>query len=178
MGAFCVRTAGRRCRRNCKAARNTCGGLYFHTYQNGTGLRSHDRCGDSTRCSKTTSRSQEASDRRSDCDMAASSISWTDLSEDLQLLPHHNVNKHFNVLFFSQKVAGTFYLFSFFRLRTVVVVGSLYWARSRLQPSTFRIFFPIYLESVPPPGSDACVGCPFGPALSASPLGRSDQASS
>ena len=32
----------------------------------------------------------------------------------------------------------------------VVVVGSLYWARSRLQPSTFRILFPTYLESVPP----------------------------
>ena len=42
-------------------------------------------------------------------------------------------------------------LLSFFRLRTVVVVGSLYWARSRLQPSTFRILFPTYLESVPPP---------------------------
>ena len=41
-------------------------------------------------------------------------------------------------------------LLSFFRLRTVVVVGSLYWARSRLQPSTFRILFPTYLESVPP----------------------------
>ena len=37
-----------------------------------------------------------------------------------------------------------------FRLRTVLVVGSLYWARSRLQPSIFRSFFPTYLESVPP----------------------------
>ena len=37
-----------------------------------------------------------------------------------------------------------------FRLRTVVVVGSLYRARSRLQPSIFRSFFPTYLESVPP----------------------------
>ena len=43
----------------------------------------------------------------------------------------------------------------FFRLRTVVVVGSLYWARSRLQPSIFRILFPTYLESVPP-GSGGC----------------------
>ena len=42
-------------------------------------------------------------------------------------------------------------LLSFFRLRTVVVVGSLNWARSRLQPSIFRPFFPTYLESVPPP---------------------------
>ena len=39
---------------------------------------------------------------------------------------------------------------SFFRKRTVVVVGSLYRARSRLQPSIFRSFFPTYLESVPP----------------------------
>ena len=49
-------------------------------------------------------------------------------------------------------------LLSFFRLRTVVVVGSLNWARSRLQPSIFRIFFPTYLESVPPQkNSTICV---------------------
>jgi len=36
------------------------------------------------------------------------------------------------------------------RFFTVVVVGSLYWARSRLQPSTSRILFPTYLKSVPP----------------------------
>ena len=47
-------------------------------------------------------------------------------------------------------VAGTFHLFSFFRLRTVVVVGSLYWARSRLQPSTFRIFFRLTSKAFPP----------------------------
>ena len=44
----------------------------------------------------------------------------------------------------------SFHFFPFFRLRTVVVVGSLYWARSRLQPSIFRSFFPTHLESVPP----------------------------
>jgi hypothetical protein len=33
---------------------------------------------------------------------------------------------------------------------SLVVVGSLYWARSRRQPSIFRIFFPTHLESVPP----------------------------
>ena len=49
----------------------------------------------------------------------------------------------------------------FFRLRTVVVVGSIYWARFRLQPSIFRSFFLTYLESVPPrvcePEHSSCV---------------------
>ena len=55
---------------------------------------------------------------------------------------------------FSAGLLVHFNSFPFFRLRTVVVVGSLYWARSRLQPSTFRILFPTYLESVPPQNID------------------------
>ena len=51
--------------------------------------------------------------------------------------------------------------------RVFLVVGSLYWARSRLQPSIFRILFPTYLESVPPrlfavrAKKDSFVWCPF-----------------
>ena len=40
--------------------------------------------------------------------------------------------------------------FFLFRLRTVVVVGSLYWARSRLQPSTFRTLFRLASKAFPP----------------------------